>query len=242
MLEQTEQDQIWKHFQSEKGRGSFDLSFPRLLFLAKRCLPGSRVLTIGVGSGDLEMLLVARGVEVHFLDPCAESIERLQSELQIEEGRGKQGYSQSIPFDSGYFDKVIMTEVLEHLPEDIFHTTLDEVRRVLKPGGEFTGTVPYREKLQESEVLCPLCHALFHRWGHQLSFDTASLNESFKQHGFRVVRMYPRCFVVYRRAGFKNFLRAIFREILGRMGEPVVCPNLYFIVRRGDVEVETEGL
>lgn len=228
MLKQAEQDQIWKHFQNQ-ARETFDLSFTRLRFLAKRCLPGTRVLNIGVGSGDLERLLVAREVEVYSLDPCAESVTRLQAELKMGEERAKQGYSQAIPFDTGYFDKVIMTEVLEHLVEDVYHATLDEVRRVLKPGGEFTGTVPYCEKLQASEVVCPHCHAQFHRWGHHQAFDVDSLGDSFIRHGFRIVRMYPRCFPDYRRHGFRNLLRAVFRDMLGRMGEQLVGPNLYFV-------------
>jgi SAM-dependent methyltransferase len=228
MLNQNDQDQIWKHFQNQ-SRESFDLSFTRLQFLAKRCTLGARVLNIGVGSGDLEKLLVAKGVEVYSLDPCAETIARLQSGLKMGEERAKQGYSQSIPFDTGYFDKVIMTEVLEHLSEEIFHVTLDEVLRVLKAGGEFTGTVPYREKLQASEVICPHCQAQFHRWGHHQTFDKASLGGAFKQHGFRIKRMYPRCFSDFRRSGLKNFIRAVFRHTLGRMGEQLVGPNLYFI-------------
>jgi len=228
MLNQSEQDQIWKHFQNE-GRETFDLSLTRLRFLAERCLPGTKVLNIGVGAGELEKLLVARGVEVYSLDPCAESIERLQSELKIGKEQAKQGYSQSIPFDAGYFDKVIMTEVLEHLPQDVYQVTLDEVRRVLKRDGKFTGTVPYQEKLQASEVVCPHCQAQFHRWGHCQAFDAMSLGNSFKQHGFRVDRMYPRCFSDFRRAGLKNFLRAIFRHVLGLMGEQLVGPNLYFV-------------
>jgi ubiquinone/menaquinone biosynthesis C-methylase UbiE len=234
MLKQTEQDNIWNHFQNQ-GQETFNLSFTRLQFLAKRCIPGTRVLNIGVGSGDLEKLLVARGVEVYSLDPCAESIAKLQSELNIGEERAKQGYSQCIPFNAEYFDKVIMTEVLEHLPEEIYHATLDEVLRVLKVEGEFTGTVPYREKLQASEVICPFCHSQFHRWGHHQAFDRASLESSFTQHGFRMKRMCPRCFPDFGRSGLKNFIRAVFRYVLGRMGEQLVGPNLYFIASSGSL-------
>jgi len=228
MLKQTEQDDIWKHYQNH-ARGTFDLSYSRLRFLAKQCQSGSRVLNIGVGSGELEKMLVERGVEAFSLDPCEESIARLQVELSMG-ARAKQGYSQDIQFNAGFFDKVIMTEVLEHLQEDILHTTLDEVRRVLKPGGEFIGTVPYREDLQASEVFCPQCQAQFHRWGHHQSYDVVSLGELFKQHGFRVKRMYSCGFPDFRRPGLRNFLRAVFRYVLGRMGEQLVGPNLYFVV------------
>ena len=229
MIDQVQQDNIWKHFQNQ-ARGSFDLSYARLRFLAERCPPGTHVLNIGVGSGCLERLLSERGVEVWSLDPCEESILRLQVELTMGD-RAKQGYSHDIPFSSGCFDKVIMTEVLEHIPDDVLPATLDEVRRVLKPGGEFTGTVPYRENLRDNEVICPYCEAQFHRWGHQQSFDIDALGSLLKGHGFFVERLYPRSFPDFRRPGLKLFVKAIFRYVLGRMGEPLVGPNLYFVAR-----------
>lgn len=232
MFKQAEQDNIWKHYQNQ-ARGVFDLSHSRLRFLAERCPSGTRVLNIGVGSGYLEKLLVGRGVTVCSLDPCEETIARLQVELAMGD-RAKQGYSSNMPvFEDDNFDKVIMTEVLEHLSDDVLHATLDEVRRVLKPGGEFTGTVPYREDLQASEVICPHCQSQFHRWGHHQSFDVASFGGLLKQHGFLVERLYPRSFPDFRRPGLKLFVKSVFRYVLGRMGEPLVGPNLYFIARIG---------
>lgn len=229
-LDQAQQDNIWKHFQNH-AQESFDLSYPRLRYLAERCSTGARVLNIGAGSGGLEKLMTERGVEVYSLDPSTETIVRLQAEFDLGE-RAKQGYSQAIPFDDGYFDKVIMTEVLEHLSDDILRATLDEVRRVLKIGGEFTGTVPYRENLQDSVVACPYCESRFHRWGHQQSFNSETLGQLMRLHGFQVKKLLPRSFPDFRRPGVKLFLKSVFRYVLGRMGEPLVGPNLYFVVRK----------
>jgi len=228
-LEQHEQDRIW-HYHQVDNRSSFDLSYPRLRFLAERSAPQSRILNIGVGSGYLEELLVRRGVEVYSLDPSAESIGRLQDTLGMG-SRARQGYSQDIPFEAGYFDTVIMTEVLEHLSTAIIHPTLDEVRRVLKPGGELTGTVPYREDLKANEVMCPHCLKTFHRWGHERRFDAESLTALFGEHGFLMERAYPRAFPDFRRPGVGPLAKAVFRYLLGRMGEPLVAPNLYFRAR-----------
>lgn len=45
-----------------------------------------------------------------------------------------------LPYADESFDKVILSEVLEHLPEDL--EGLLEVRRVVRPGGEIAITVP----------------------------------------------------------------------------------------------------
>jgi len=226
-LAQAQQDRIWEHFQNH-ACASFDLSYSRLRYLAERCPTGSRVLNVGVGSGSLEQLLCERGVEVYSLDPNPRTIQRLRSEQHMGE-RAQQGYSQALPFADGFFDKVILTEVLEHLPDDVLCATLAEVRRVLRPEGVFTGTVPYRERLSDNVVLCPYCENRFHRWGHLQSFDTSTLGSVLKSHGFRIRALHPRSFPDFRRPGLRLLIKAVFRYVLGRLGEPLVGPNLYFI-------------
>jgi SAM-dependent methyltransferase len=46
----------------------------------------------------------------------------------------------ALPFADGYFDGVILSEILEHIDDDV--RGLREVRRVLKPGGVVAITVP----------------------------------------------------------------------------------------------------
>jgi SAM-dependent methyltransferase len=230
MLTQREQDNIWDHHQNQ-SRAIFDLSYPRLVYLARKCAAGERVLTIGVGSGYLEEILVQRRVDLYSLDPSTATIDRLRKDLGMD-ARAQQGYGQSIPFSADFFDRVIMTEVLEHLPTDILHRTLDEVRRVLKPGGQFIGTVPYREDLDLNVVVCPHCSSTFRRWGHEQTFDRVSLTKLLAQHSFEIGRVYPRAFADFRRWRPRPLLRAVFRHVLGLMGEPVVGPNLYFSVAK----------
>jgi len=45
-----------------------------------------------------------------------------------------------LPFVDGSFDRVVCTEVLEHVPDD--HAVLDELVRVLRPGGVIAISVP----------------------------------------------------------------------------------------------------
>jgi SAM-dependent methyltransferase len=48
-----------------------------------------------------------------------------------------------LPYADATFDKIILSEVLEHLPDD--RAGLMEVRRILKPGGLIAITVPNRD-------------------------------------------------------------------------------------------------
>jgi len=45
-----------------------------------------------------------------------------------------------LPFDDRFFDRVLAIHVLEHLPD--LPAALDEVRRVLAPGGRFVAVIP----------------------------------------------------------------------------------------------------
>jgi len=59
-----------------------------------------------------------------------------QGEFRTLDGTG------SLPYDDGRFDAVLCTDVLEHLPHAAQPRLLDEVVRVLAPGGRFCMTTP----------------------------------------------------------------------------------------------------
>ncbi|CAE7205037.1 rebM [Symbiodinium microadriaticum] len=50
------------------------------------------------------------------------------------------GNALTLPFPDGSFDKIICSEVLEHIPD--YQGALDEINRILKPGGVFACSVP----------------------------------------------------------------------------------------------------
>ncbi|MEZ5191474.1 MAG: class I SAM-dependent methyltransferase [Nocardioides sp.] len=52
----------------------------------------------------------------------------------------KQGDALALPFADGEFDRVVAAEVLEHIPADI--QAIEELVRVLRPGGTAAFTVP----------------------------------------------------------------------------------------------------
>ena len=90
------------------------------------------------------------------------------------------GSAYSIPLPDGSVDIVICSEVLEHLHE--YADAINEIHRVLKPGGKFYASVPasWPEKI---------CWALSRDYqnqpgGHLRIFNQKNLIEEIKQSGF----------------------------------------------------------
>lgn len=179
-----DQTKIWDYFQNQdETSDAFAGARSRYEFLAKQVKQKQRVLNIGVGRGGLEAILLTNDAVVSCLDPSEKSIENLRHQFAFGD-RAQVGFSQAMPFADNEFDVVIMSEVLEHLNNEVLHSTLIEVSRVLRDGGKFIGTVPADENLLANLVMCPHCGEPFHRWGHIQSFDakrfTDLLQTSFK--------------------------------------------------------------
>lgn len=226
------QTKIWDHFQNnDEMDGAFDNAFPRYEYIAQQIASGMSVLNIGVGRGGLENILIKKGVLVSCLDPSDSSIDRLREQYDLGE-RAQIGFSQSMPFPDRQFDIVVMSEVLEHLSDEVLGSTLVEVRRVLKPEGRFIGTVPANEALLDNRTVCPHCGEVFHRWGHLQSFSLPRLRELLSNNNFEVLRTETRAFPDWRRNGWKNFIKNLIRYVLGRTGSPISSPNIYFEARR----------
>ena len=173
-----EQEKIWDHYQA--GGEATDLAFQgaraRHEYIVDLIPSGSVVLNIGVGDGGLERKLIDRGCVPYSLDPSEASIVRLRERFGMGE-RAQVGYSQSIPMEDGFFDVVVMSEVIEHLETEVLEASLADVARVLKRSGRFIGTTPAEEDLRVSDCLCPSCGTNFHRWGHVQSFDETRLRQ-----------------------------------------------------------------
>lgn len=121
-----------------------DMGFKRrvkLMFEFLQIQPGDRVLDAGCGRGFFLKYVTEMtpcrlvGVDLNF--------EHLQIALSH---TGSQGAAVArslvgeLPFPNNTFDKIIFSEVLEHLPDDV--AGLTEIKRVLRPGGVLFLTVP----------------------------------------------------------------------------------------------------
>jgi ubiquinone/menaquinone biosynthesis C-methylase UbiE len=74
---------------------------------------------------------------------------------RLPEANVVQGDIEAMPFDDLQFGAVLCTEVLEHVPEP--EKALQEIRRVLRPGGVLIGSVPARSMIWRLRFLSSTC-------------------------------------------------------------------------------------
>jgi SAM-dependent methyltransferase len=112
---------------------------------------GDRILDLGCGFGRHSYQAARLRDEVVAFDASAEEVRNVQDtfgamavagELDPEAARvgAVQGDALRLPFADGSFDRVIASEVLEHIPAD--ESAMAELARVLRSGGSMAVTVP----------------------------------------------------------------------------------------------------
>lgn len=147
------------------------MRFRKAMKLAK-VPPGSAVLDVGAGAGDLRNYLPAdvkyQGVDIapEFAGP----------------GVLVHNINTGLPFPDASFDYVFMMEVLEHTPTA--YQTAGEINRVLKPNGAWVVSVPNPYHIKE--IIWNLFHVA-DKWGHIYSWTRQTISRLGEMNGFRLV-------------------------------------------------------
>ena len=110
--------------------------------------PGTHVLEIGCGSGNLLLQAIVPGVTPVALDLSRQALTFVRGRLSDLQTRAKypqdfllvQGIGEALPFHHESFDLILLSEVIEHLaaPEEVIHESM----RLLRPGGQLLVTTP----------------------------------------------------------------------------------------------------
>lgn len=163
-------------------------AFKRRLIGQASIAAGQRVLDLGCGTGTLTIMIKRAHpqAEVVGLDPDPEILERARRKAR-RSGLAlafDQGFASSLPYRDGLFERVLASMMMHHLDRETRRTALAEVRRVLRPGGEFhivdfgpprTATMrllaPLLARLEEA---ADLIHGLFPGMLEEAGFVVAS--------------------------------------------------------------------
>ena len=119
--------------------------------------PGESVLDVGCGTGTLAIAAkrhVGPTGTVYGIDASPEMIARASKKARKADSEVifKNATAEALPFPDSHFDAVLNTIMLHHLPRKARQQCIQEIRRVLKPGGralvvDFGGATPKKRGL-----------------------------------------------------------------------------------------------
>ena len=155
---------------------------------------GLRILDFGAASGHKAMLFSVLGAHAIAVDIAAEAIKRMQnareaSGLHFEVVQGDISALEAFAADS--FDRILCSEVIEHIPENILLRFCNSIERVLKPGGIMFLTTPNYEVYGPAE-----CSPEYYQntpYGHYKHYRLDELQTLLDQSSLRVNNSWFQC-------------------------------------------------
>jgi methionine biosynthesis protein MetW len=169
--------------------------------------------------------------------------DRLKKALELAAARGIQVIladvdDTTIQFCDNYFDCVVMGEILDYVFDP--DAVIEDVRRVMKPGGKLIITVPnlasIRNRIRLLFGFPPYALAVSPQHGYWRYFTFGTLSELLSSHSFKILKMEANVFAfpIYELPGLHRFFSGdkwerhrIFSSkfaarILPKMGENIV--------------------
>jgi SAM-dependent methyltransferase len=165
-----------QHLELEERHWWFVARRRILLSLLERELGDRRnldVLDAGCGGG-ATMENLRRHGRVRGMEFAPEAVE-----YNRERGRDVvEGSIEELPFEDASFDLALALDVIEHVPDDA--RALEELYRVLRPGGALLATAPALDLLWSAHDVAN---------GHYRRYTTRDLGERLEAAGFEVVTL-----------------------------------------------------
>lgn len=156
---------------------------------------GDRVLDLGCGFGRHAFESLRRGARVVACDMSLAELKDVSAMLGAitvgeaatlpasASGTAANGDATRLPFADGSFDRIIASEVLEHVPDD--DAAFAELARVLRPGGTIAVTVPAWLAERVCWALTDEYHAPFVEGGHVRVYSERVLRAKLRAVGLR---------------------------------------------------------
>lgn len=130
-------------YESSTPRGySFRIRRKRIMEAINYLPAGSKVLDIGCGPAVYTLELLNRGLEVWGVDPAEDMISIAKERFRnSDKAHFSVGIVEKMPFQNNFFDAIIAAGLFEYLDDK--KSAMDEIKRVLIPGGMLISTFPY---------------------------------------------------------------------------------------------------
>jgi len=170
--------------------GYSESTLKQALSKAASSLAPGKIADLGCGPNPVVLFdLGARGWDLNAVDL---SIDFCDSALRNAEARGvtlrvETASVHETPFDDGEFDAVILSETLEHVPDELEQPTIAETFRILRPGGTLLLSVPnarsFFTRYQGWRLGAPIDHPQ-----HLREYDHATVRGLLENVGFKIVR------------------------------------------------------
>ncbi len=135
------------------------------------------IIDIGCGNGVITNEL---GKKYNVL-----GVDRSRRALEFVQTPKLEASCDAVPVE-GPYDMVFSSELLEHLPEQVFTDTIKEFKRL--SGKYIFITVPNGENPNKLSIRCPSCGYIFNRPNHLRSFTVNDFERLFPE--YRIVRSF----------------------------------------------------
>ncbi len=156
--------------------------------------PGDLVLDAGAGFGRHAFELARRGADVVALDHAEDEVLATRGMFGGMIAAGEigaaryvgvlRGDAARLPFRDAAFDRVVTSEVLEHIQDDV--AAIGEMVRVLRSGGTFAATVPAWFPEKVNWMLSDEYHAPKSVGGHVRIYSATELKAKLRAAGLTV--------------------------------------------------------
>jgi len=153
----------------------------RLIMCNIRDVKNKRILDAGCGIGLYSLELANKGAQVTGVDINTKKItiaQNLANKMKIKNVFFERGDLTNLKLKSDYFDKIICSDVLEHIKND--EKAVKELFRVLKKGGEIIFTFPRANKHNAETML---------EFGHvRAGYLPRDFKEKMEKIGFKSIK------------------------------------------------------
>lgn len=149
-------------------------------------IKGKEMLDIGCGYGWFEMHAMDHGVKhITGTEVTETDLATVTKHITDDRTQFLVGSAIDLPFPDESFDTIVCWEVIEHIPKNTELKMFSEVHRLLRPGGTFYLSTPYRGWF--STPLDPAWWLVGHR-----HYNEADMERFAKEGGFELIKCFAR--------------------------------------------------